>query len=194
MINMTDGLSSDASCSRNVFKFDDLYRDIFLLSFLLLISVLFNIREMVYGYYAGALVMLAISATLGALIYTYMLVGADIVVDDRSLSRVIFGKIIQTIEWSDIDLIRISNGFGRSKYSYNIYSAKIKHRRLGVNGKLAFGDDMANSDEFITLMNSHIAMYRIKIESIVGGSMTFPARLPESKKVRPGKIDLSKFD
>lgn len=185
-----DCLDADAS---RVFKFDGLYQNVFLLSLLLLISILFTVRELTHGYYVGALVMLAISASLFTLIYVYLLVGADIHVDDSGISRYVFGRLFQSAGWNDIYLIRISGGFGKSKYSYNIYSRKMSHKSLGINGKIAFGDDMANVSEFVNTMNAHIAKHGVKIESIVGGFETFPARLPESKRVRLGKIDPNKF-
>lgn len=165
-----------------IFKFDGLYGNAFLIIVLPMLLFFIGVREFLRGHYLGDLVLAVAICFFLTLGYFQVMVKADIAIDDEWISRYAFGKLIQRVRWDSIDEIRLFDKFGGSGYGYNIYPARNKNYRFGLNRKLAFSDEMQNPDGFIHIMNKYVARYNVRIESCIRGKKTYPSQLPEIGK------------
>jgi hypothetical protein len=112
----------------------------------------------------------------GAVFLTYG--GLDLVVTNDGLSKLFFGKKIQSIKWQDIVLVRrfvVSDGIGKLIKKYNICTNCEKCNRIGFSGKVVFLEDIQDSEILINLINKNVEKYKIKVEicdSVLGQFIT----------------------
>jgi len=106
---------------------------------------------------------------------------SDIVIGENGISRAAFGKTWQVIQWDNIKYITVFDLRDRANNkmyrTLNIYPVVKPRFRFLINGKMVFGERMERPTEFIALLNKYIGKYDIKIESVMGGIKTTPARL-----------------
>lgn len=148
---------------------------------MLSLGIFFAIIEMRAGEYGGSLFF-----SFGVLTFMFLGIygtagGSDIYIAKDGISRKIFGKSWQTILWDNVKLISIREWTNTNTRKTNKHMAILpvvkQGFRLFPSGKMAFSDQMGNSQEFMKLLNKYVSLYHIKIESSVGGIKTFPAKL-----------------
>jgi hypothetical protein len=117
--------------------------------------------------FKGSLFLL-LTLTITLLVGALMLAGrSDVIIDDQGISRRIFGKTWQRMDWDNIRLIRafpVSGGGGYSAQAYNIYPKVRPRFAVLPAGKMSFTDKMTNSTQFIEHLHRFASAHSIRIE------------------------------
>lgn len=93
---------------------------------------------------------------------------SNILVDDKGISRRLWGKTWQHIEWGNIKLITafpvLPLGQKSTQRSYNIYPAVKPFYIFTPGGKIFFDEKIEDAPKLIELLNFYILQYNIKVE------------------------------
>jgi hypothetical protein len=121
----------------------------------------------------GMLIVAFVISLLCMFICYLVFIGrSDVRVDDTSISRVLFGKVIRSIKWDNVNLIRVSplaKWDSRKQVSaYNIWASSVETTSPRTR-RIYFGDYDTDVHELIGVMNYYINKYRIPVERIVDG-------------------------
>jgi hypothetical protein len=140
------------------------------------IGALTFIRVQQPGPTSDGITALFVSISFVLLVGTVLLFGnSDVVIDDRGISRRLFGWTWQTIRWTNIRLITafpVSGGYGYTARGFNIFPSVAPTVRLMPSGKMWFTDKISDAPRLVELLNHYASSQSIKIEirdSLVGG-------------------------
>lgn len=115
---------------------------------------------------AGALFFLLIGGV-------FFIGKTNIVIDDESISRTIFGRRFKTIQWKDIERISVftvrGGGVSANVTGYNIITSRNKSN-LSNTKKIFFSNQGNNLSELLEHMNVYIDRFNIKAERESGGT------------------------
>lgn len=93
---------------------------------------------------------------------------SDIIINDESISRRLFGKTWQTIRWDNVGYIQrfpLSNGYGGTFDVYSIHPKTKPESVFRPTGRLHFNKTGLNdSDKLIGLLNRYIQEHGIRVE------------------------------
>ncbi|MCA8205126.1 hypothetical protein LGM71_29235 [Burkholderia sp. AU33545] len=101
---------------------------------------------------------------------------SDVEIDNKAISRRIFGSTWQKIDWENIGLITafpISGGYGYAARAFNIFPKTRPRFRILPSGKMVFNDKLNNAPKMIDLLNHYASIYGIdiKISKTIGGRL-----------------------
>ncbi|HHY6931721.1 TPA: hypothetical protein ACV4T7_005701 [Burkholderia ambifaria] len=101
---------------------------------------------------------------------------SDVEIDNRAISRRIFGSTWQIIDWENVRLITafpVSGGYDHSARAFNIFPKTRPRFRLLPSGKMVFNDKLNNATKMIELINYYASIYGIdiKISKTIGGEL-----------------------
>lgn len=98
---------------------------------------------------------------------------ADLIIDSRGISRCLFGKELQKILWSEVQVIKIFPMFdGKACRAFNIIPSASSTFSFMPQGKISFLDRAKNMNELIDALNYYITLYCIKVEIKNHGKVT----------------------
>lgn len=136
------------------------------------------------GAQSGAVSFLVISFSFIAIATGLLLTGqSDVVIDDRGISRRIFGRTWQTIRWDNVREIRVF--LVKTVYEPNGVRAFAFYPQrkpkggfnLTPSGKLVFREKFEDMPKLIDLMNQYVSKHGLKIESTIKNVKTPVTRL-----------------
>jgi hypothetical protein len=98
---------------------------------------------------------------------------SDILIDNRGISRYLFGKIWQDIPWEDIRLIKTYpltdyNTFKKTT-AFNIFPSIGSSANSRWFNRIFFVEGAENMSVMLEIMNHYILKYHIEIESYMDG-------------------------
>ena len=103
----------------------------------------------------------------------YVLITADVLVNDTQIARGFRGRISQRIDWRVISLIReyaaYSSAEKEMRRFVQIFPEKSSVWKFQSSGPILFSDKVESFDELIGILNEHISMHLIKVEVKVNG-------------------------
>jgi hypothetical protein len=130
-------------------------------------------REGFHGAFAFITFSLAGLESLGAI---GILGSSDIIINDWGISRCLFGKTVQAINWSNAKRIWLFNFTDlftqKTVKAFTIYPLEKPQFRILPGGKIVFGEECTNIDELLSLLNHYAVKHRIPIEREVDGKPT----------------------
>lgn len=92
---------------------------------------------------------------------------SDLVIDDRGISRAIFGWTWQTIEWSNTKVIRsfpASRGDGHNSRTFAIVPLTKPGLSPTLKGIMVFNDRLDGFTELLALLNRYVSLNNIPVE------------------------------
>ena len=99
---------------------------------------------------------------------------SDIVINDQTISRVVYGKIWQQFRWDEIERVVIrrtidpNSNRGKTIRGFALYKRKLPGR-LMAPWAILLGEEGKHAAELIALLNLYIAKHGIKIVSLIDG-------------------------
>jgi hypothetical protein len=101
---------------------------------------------------------------------------SDVVIDDKSISRRIFGSTWQRMDWENVGSITafpVSGGLGHAARAFNIFPKTKPKFRVLPSGKMVFSDELENASKMIDFLNNYSAKccIEIKIAKTIGGEL-----------------------
>ena len=124
---------------------------------------------------SGALIYLGvIAAVLGFLGWLTIRGNSDIVINDQTISRVVYGKIWQQFRWDEMDRVVIrktidpDSNRGKTIRVFALYKRKRDGQFLSPWG-IIIVEKGNNVVELIALLNLYIQKHGIKIVSLIDG-------------------------
>lgn len=111
-----------------------------------------------------------IASSVFILLITWVLVASrsEVLIDDRGISRAIFGWIWQTIEWRNTKVIRsfpTSRGDGRVSRTFAVHPLTRPGFSLTLKGIMVFNERLDNFPELLALLNKYIRLNDIHVET-----------------------------
>jgi hypothetical protein len=124
----------------------------------------------------GGITVLVMSISFVLLVGAVLLFGrSDVVIDEKGISRRLFGWTWKTVHWPNIRLITafpVTGGYGYTARAFNIFPSVRPTVRLMPSGKMMFTDKMSDAPRMVELLNYYASTNGIKIEirdSLLGG-------------------------
>lgn len=107
---------------------------------------------------------------------------SNIVIDDQSISRSVFGKTWRTMRWDNVLIIStfpiVQQGFRpRTVRGFSICPSVKPIGKSYLSGKIGFTDGFENMDQLIELINHYASIHGIKLENQANGIRTLVTRL-----------------
>jgi hypothetical protein len=97
----------------------------------------------------------------------------DIIVSDRGVSRTFLGVTWQSMDWSNIKVIKLFNirdgNLGEIVW-FNFFPEKVSKFHIIPSGKIVFNDGMTNFQEFRELVNHYIETRNVRVERVINGA------------------------
>src|SRR6202044_2483246 len=137
MNNKSMDSSSDLS---HTFKFDRLVAPTIVLTTIGLVSLFLMIAQLVAKNYLGASACFFGFLLFLIASFVNIAVASDIIINDAGISRGVFGKIWQTIAWSNVRCIKKFDELDHSGKYFNIYPIAKPRPGFLFKGKMAFND------------------------------------------------------
>lgn len=122
----------------------------------------------------GVAIFFLAGALFFLLIGTVFFIGkTNIVVDDKSISRTIFGKRFKVIQWKDIERITVfpvrGAGVSPNVTGYNVMTSR-NGSNLSNTKKIFFSNQGNDLSGLLECMNICITRFNIKVERVSDGT------------------------
>ena len=162
--------------SPRIFKFKGFFPAFTVLIFFITLWVFFAVLiPITGGGFGGTIACLGVAVFLLFLGGIFLVSKSDIVVDESRITRVLFGKTLQTVEWTDVQRIVVypvrAAGVSRNVTAYNIFALSALGERKRSR-KIYFNNQSTDLTELVSLINKIILERRIKVEHVSNGRTT----------------------
>lgn len=165
-----------SATSSRIFKFKGFIPAFTVLMFFVALWILFAITiPLTGGGIGGSAFCLLVAALLLLLGRVFLIGKSDVVLDDKYISRVFLGKVIQRIPWIGVQRIVVypirAAGVKRNVTAYNIFASASSGNETKTR-KIYFNDQSTDLKELIELLNFYTAKYQIRVEHVSDGRTT----------------------
>jgi hypothetical protein len=111
-----------------------------------------------------------IVSSIFILLITWLLITSrsDLLIDDRGISRAIFGWVWQTIEWRNTKVIRsfpASRGEVRTSRTFAVHPLTKTGLSLTLKGIMVFNERLDGFPELLDLLNKYVRLNNIRVET-----------------------------
>jgi hypothetical protein len=106
---------------------------------------------------------------------------SDIVVDDESISRRLYGWVWKRMRWDNISRIKSFEVYveadGVRSTAYNIFPIVKDRLRLFPSGKIAFRSTVDGIDELLEIINKHAYEHHVLLQTKIDGKVITVSQL-----------------